>query len=157
MRNTSAFNETIDIKKILGTRVLTDKGFVFGSVKEIRINPKTKVFEGIVVKRTGFGDKVYFDRTYLDKISHHAVVLNIEPSILLKGQRVISHHGESIGRIKEIIRVGKRNDIKEIIVSSLLRGRFSVKPAHIHSSGKNIILNNGYNAPKKRIWNIFRR
>ncbi len=145
------FDGTISIKKIIGVRVISPNGNAIGRVTQARINPDTKSFEGVVVRR-GFFRKIYIGKTYFEALSPEGIILLIEPSVLLLGEKVITYEGEVIGKVKEVIRVGKTNTIKGVNVHSFLRGTFSVPAEQIKSIAKNILLKESYNAPKKSLW-----
>ena len=145
------FDGTIDLRKIIGVRVISENGHTIGRVVQARINPDTKSFEGIVVRR-GFFRKIYIGKNYFDTLSPEGTILVIEPSILLKGERVIAYDGEVIGKVKDVTRAGQTNMIKSITVHSFLRGTFSISADYIKSIAKNILLKDNYNAPKKSLW-----
>lgn len=145
------FDGTISIRKIIGVRVISENGHTIGRVTQARINPNTKSFEGIVVRR-GLFRKIYIGRTYFETLSPEGIILIIDPSILLKGERVIAYDGEVIGKIKDISRIEKTNAIKSITVHSFLRGTFTIPYEQIKSIAKNILLKDSYNAPKKSLW-----
>ncbi|MBI2448961.1 PRC-barrel domain-containing protein [Candidatus Pacearchaeota archaeon] len=148
---TTSFDETINIRKIIGVRVISENGHTIGRVTQARINPNTKSFEGVVVRK-GLFRKIYIGKNYFETLSPEGVILVIEPSILLKGEKVIAYDGEVIGKVKSIDRVGKTNTIKSITVHSFLRGSFSISVDYIKSIAKNILLKENYNAPKKSLW-----
>ena len=149
---TKSFEQTINLRRIIGVKVLTERGFSIGRVVQLRIGPNMKNIEGILIKRGIFGPLVFFGATYLDKLTPEGIVLNMEPAILLRGRKVVTYDGEVIGSIREIVRFGGTNDIKNLVVHSFLRGTFNVPIAEIKSLGKSIILKNTYNAPKKSLW-----
>lgn len=149
---TKPFEQTINLRKIIGSKVLTERGVPIGRVIQLRIAPNMKNIEGVLVKRGFFGSSVFFGASYLDKLTPEGVILNIEPVILLKGRKVVTYDGEVIGSIREIVRFGGTNDIKALVVHSFLRGTFNIPVAEIKSLGKSIILKNTYDAPKKSLW-----
>lgn len=146
------FVETTNLRKIVGTKVLTEGGLSIGRVLQVRINTDTKTLEGILVKRGLFKGTLYLGSNFFDKLSPEGIILNIEPVILLCGRKVVTYDGEVIGVVKDVARFGRTNSIKSLSVHSFSRGNFIVPASEIKSLGKSIILKNSYNAPKKSFW-----
>lgn len=152
---TAPLDTTINVKKVLGARVISNKNFSIGKVAEVRIKQDTKTLEGIVVKRGLLGlfaKPIYIGKNYFNKLTPEAVILNIEPTILLKNKKVVTYEGEIIGKVKDIIRQDKTNIMKGVVVKSFLRGIFTVPTDQIKSTSNSIILKDSYNAPKKSLW-----
>lgn len=149
---TKGWDETVDLRKIIGVRVLSEKGLAVGKVSQIRIHPETKSLEGVLVRRGFFRESLFIGRTYFDTLSPEAIILNMEPSILFKGKKAITYDGEVIGKVREVVRVGKTNALKQVVVHSFLRGTFTIPVGDIKALGKTIMLKNSYNAPKKSLW-----
>lgn len=148
----SDLETTINLGKIINKRIITKNGAVFGKVKQIRINANSYKIEGILAKRSLFKKDHYIGFSYINKITQHSIILNIDPSVLLRGRKVIDFNGKFVGRVKKVIRKGNTNDIKEIIVESFLYNDVNIDYSKINHMGKSIILIKGYNAEKKRIW-----
>ena len=149
---TKSWDETVDLRQIIGVRVLSEKGLAVGKVSQIRIHPETKSLEGILVRRGFFRESLFIGRTYFDTLSSEAIILNIEPSILLLGKKVVTYDGEVVGKIREVVRVGKTNTLKQAVVHSFWRGTFIVPAGEIKSLGKSLMIKNSYNVPKKSFW-----
>ncbi len=149
---TKGWDETIDLRKVVGVRVLTEKGLRVGRVSQIRIHPESKSLEGILVRRGLFRESLFIGRVYFDPLSSEAIILNIEPSILLKGKKVVTYDGEVIGKVKDVGRMGKTNALKNLVVHSFWRGTFTISAGSIKVLGKTVMLKNDYNAPKKSFW-----
>jgi len=145
-------DKTINLKKIIGKQVLSKGGKIIGIISQVRINPNNLVLQGILINQGLFARPLYIGKSYFSKLSHDAVILNIEVSVLLKGKRVINSEGKSIGIVKGIDRRGNSNDVKGLIVKSFFSKRFTISPSAIKLIGKSIILNPKYNAPKKYFW-----
>ena len=142
--------ETLDLSSLLNSRVLSHNGLIIGKISQIRINPNTLRIEGILVKRGLFRKSIYIGSSYFDKMTSKSVILSIEPVIFLKNRNVLSFEGKKIGKVKKVIRKDNTNEIKEIIVSSIINGRFSVPAGQVKQFGKSIILQKNYNAKQKR-------
>jgi len=135
--NTGIFEKTVDINKIIGARVLTKKGFVVGKVKDVRIDQKAMNFEGIVV---GGAKKAFFGVDYIEKLNYEAIILNIDPSYLIKGERVIDTYGKILGKVKEVNREAETNTIANIIVKPSFRKAFVVPKSRIKSIGSSVVI-----------------
>ncbi len=145
------FEQTINLAKLLGAPVLSKNDIVVGSVSKISINSKDMKLEGIMVRRGFFKKPVYIGRSYLWKMSNDSIFLNMDPSILLKGKKVIDIDGQVIGKIKKVEREEYTNDINKLIVGKLFRKEFSVPVSDIKSVGNSVMLKISYNATKKHI------
>jgi len=147
-------DSTLDIINAQGKRVISKNGIVIGRIKEIRINPNNLGVDGVVVERGLFRKKAYIGKNYFDKLSHDALLLNIDPSILLKRKKVIDSEGKVAGKVKGVVRKGFTNDVDYLIVKpSLFRKVFDLDITNVKFIGRSVILKSNYNAPKKYIWN----
>ena len=146
------FAETINLRKIIGAKVLTEGGLSICRILQVRIDTDAKTLEGILIKRGLFKGTLFLGSAFFDKLSPEGIILNIEPVILLRGRKVVAYDGEVVGVVKEITRYGKTNAIKSLTVHSFSRGNFVVPSTEIKSLGKSVILKNSYNAPKKNFW-----
>jgi len=152
IRNNSPLDKTINFEKVIGKAVLSKGGRIIGRVAEVRINPQNLELEGILIKRDIFRKPLYIGKSYFAHLSHDALILNMEVSLLIKGRSVITSDGKVIGRVKEITRKGETNNLQEIIVRSLFSRRFVIPASAIKYIGRSIILRAKYNAKKKYIW-----
>jgi len=143
--------KTINLKKLIGKNVLSKGGKIIGKVSEIRINPYSLRFEGILIKKDIFKKPIYIGKSYFSHLSHEAIILNIEPIVLINKKTVITSEGKIIGKVKKVIREGSTNNLKGIIVSSLFRKSF-IPASVIKSVGTTIVLKPNYDAKKKYIW-----
>lgn len=144
--------ETLDLKKSLNVRVISHKGLVLGKVLQIRFHPIKRVLEGILVSRGFFKKPLYIGSSYINKISHESIILDIEPSILLRGRIVIDSKGKKLGKVKQVIRKNHSNDIKELRVGSLFRKDFIINLSNVKLLGESIILNPNYHVKRKYFW-----
>ena len=135
--NTGIFDKTVDLNKIIGARVLTKNGFVVGKVKGVRIEKKSMNFEGIVV---GGSKKAFFGVDYIEKLSENAIILNINPSYLMKGERVIDTYGKVIGKVKEVKREAETNTIINILVKPSFKKAFIVPKSRIKNIGNSVVI-----------------
>lgn|SRR3989344_9389617 len=148
----SALDETFNMQNSLNVRVISDSGFVVGKVSQIRIHPTKMVLEGIVVSPGFLKKPIYIGRSYIKKLSEESFILNIYPSILLKGENVLDTEGRKIGKVSEVVRKEHSNEIRELIVSSPFRKKFVITPQNIKHIGESIILKPNYHVQKKYFW-----
>jgi sporulation protein YlmC with PRC-barrel domain len=149
--NNKPFEQTLSLKNIVGLKVISKSGTVIGAVSEVMVERKTLKVEGFLVRR-GIKRPLYIGSSYIRTISSESVILSINPSVLMKGMKVISFEGEALGKVREVVRKDNRNEFREIIVSSLLKRKFSVPSGKIHFVGKVVMLKKGYDVPKKNRW-----
>ena len=146
-----SIEETSNLRKLLGAKVLSIDGLIVGKVREIRIDPKKMNLQGIFVSRGIFQPLLYIGVSYFDKASNDAVILNIDPFVLLKGKEVVTSDGKIIGKVKDIIRNDFSNNIKEIIAGKLFRKHFRIPYESVKLAGRSIILKINYDGAKKYI------
>jgi sporulation protein YlmC with PRC-barrel domain len=152
VRREAPLDKTINIRHIVGKSVLSKGGMVVGKVSELRLNPKNVAIEGVLMRHSIFHKPFYIGKGYFSHLSHEAIILNIELSPLLRGKKVITSEGKVIGKVMAIERKGTRNDIQHIVVKSFWSRKFTITPSNIKSIGRSIILQSGYNVPKKYFW-----
>ncbi|MDO8467486.1 MAG: PRC-barrel domain-containing protein [Nanoarchaeota archaeon] len=152
IRKELELDKTINLKELIGKKILSFGGKVIGKISQIRINPTNLNLEGILIKRDIFGKPLYIGKSYFSHLSHDAVILNIEISLLIKGKNVITSGGKIIGKVTEVVRKGSTNDIKVLMVRSFFSRRFLIPASAIKYIGKSVILKPNYNAKKKYFW-----
>jgi len=145
-------DQTWSLSELLGIKTITNTGFVLGRIRKLCIDKKSHALEGVVVDRGWFKSPLYISKTYFSHLSPDALMLDIEPSILWKGHKVLSHEGEILGKVRQINRIKDTNDIDTLIVSSIMRGTFEIPQKDVAYFGQNIVLKRSFNAPKKRFW-----
>ena len=147
------FDETYSLGKILGSPVLSKSGILIGHVKQARILPETLTIEGILVKRKLFKKSVYIGKSFFSHINQDAIILNMDPTFLLKGARVLSLEGEHLGKISKVIRKGNSNNIDKLIISSsFIRKKSIVESNFINKIGESVFLSEDYHVDKKYLW-----
>ena len=148
----SVFEETFDLKKLVGKKVLSKDGLVVGKIIQIRIDPHRMVVQGILVSGGDLGKNLYIGKSYFNNFSDDAVILNINPSPLLIDRKVLDHEGNNMGRVRDVYRRGSRNDIDELVVRSFLRKDFTIRMSQVKNIGRSIILKPRHNVKKKYFW-----
>ncbi len=134
----AAFNDTRNAKKLVGIRVLTPTGEVFGRVREVRLHQTTNAFEGVVVKRGS--TPRYVGKTYISRITNDAVILSIEPAMLYVGRPVVSSDGKRFGKVIKVHRAGHTNDVASLTVRRSLLRKVTVPASGVKQFGASIIL-----------------
>lgn len=152
LKTERSLDKTINLKKLIGKRVLSKGGKIIGKILEIRISPISLNIEGILVRRNIHKKSMYIGRSYFSRLSQEAVILNIEVSVLIKDKQVIDSKGKIIGKVKEVVRKGTRNDIKGVYVRSLFRRKFFIPESKIAYVNQSVVLKSQYNATKKYFW-----
>lgn len=152
LKTERSLDKTINLKKLIGKRVLSKGGKIIGKILEIRISPISLNIEGILVRRNIHKKSMYIGRSYFSRLSQEAVILNIEVSVLIKDKQVIDSKGKIIGKVKEVVRKGTRNDIKGVYVRSLFRRKFFIPESKIAYVNQSVVLKSKYNATKKYFW-----
>ncbi len=149
-KNDTVKDKTVSLRRLIGARVLSADGLVVGRIREVRTDPKNMNLLGIVVYRGLFNDKLYIGKSYFEKISNDAAILNIDPFIFLKGKVVVTSDGKVIGKIKDIARSDYSNGIESIIVTSWFK-RYNIDADSIKLVGRSVILKVNYDGTKKYI------
>jgi len=147
-----SLDKTVNLKKLIGKRVISKGGKIIGRILEIRINPTNLELEGILVGGNLIRKSMYLGRSYFSHLSSEAVILNIEVSVLIKGKKVIDSKGKIMGRVKEVLRKGTRNDLKGVYVRSLFSRKFFITDSEIDYVNKSVVLKPNYHATKKYFW-----
>ncbi|MDO8459675.1 MAG: PRC-barrel domain-containing protein [Nanoarchaeota archaeon] len=145
-------DKTVNLKKLIRKKVLSKGGKIIGKIVQIRISPINLELEGILIKGKIIKKPMYIGRSYFSHLSQEAVILNIEVSVLIKDKQVINSKGKIIGRVKEVVRKGTRNDLKGVHVRSFFSRKFFIPVSEIEYVNKSIILKPKYNATKKYFW-----
>lgn len=151
IKKESEFSKTLNVKQILSKRVLAATGLVVGRVSQIRFNPLTKNIEGIITKN--FWHKpLYIGLSYINQITVESVILNMEPSVFLRGRKIIDYEGKVLGKVSKINRKGNKNDVESIILSSFMKRSEVIPFSAISKLGKSIILKKDYDVKQKYFW-----
>lgn len=140
----------INIKKLIGKRVLSKGGTIVGYISEIRINSNTLELEGIVIKKN-FKKPIYIGKSYFSHLSNRAVILNMEPSILFVGKKVITIDGRIIGKVKKVNRKGTTNEVESFVVTSVWR-KYLIPISGVRRVTNLVLIKNKYDARKIHLW-----
>ncbi len=144
--------KTLNLKKLIGKRVISKGGEVIGKVSQIRINPYHMNLEGVLVKRGIFRKKLYIGKTFFSHLSDDAIILNEELSLFIKGKYVFTSEGERVGKVSKVVRKGNSNELQSLVIKSLFTHEIVIDNSEIKHIGKSVILKTGHNARKKHFW-----
>ena len=138
---TIPFKETVEVKKILGKKVITHDGEKIGKVKAVHIHPKELTVEGIVVDTGMLYVDQYIDEGYIKLLNEEGAVLKINPSTNLIDVTVIDSTGKKVGKVKAVNRSKLTNTLLSIKVDvDGLPEDFIITADYIASRGENIVL-----------------
>lgn len=148
-RKEAELEQTVNLKKLIGKRVLSDGGAIVGYISEVRINSEGFGLEGIVV--SGREGQMYIGKSYFSTLSDYSVILNTDISLLLKRRKVITVDGKVIGRVKEVNRKGTTNEIESLIVQSFWK-KYLIPVGEIKQIGNPILIKERYIETKNYLW-----
>ena len=134
-------DKTVEMKDILGKKVLTKDGANLGKVRSIRIDPKKLTIEGIEVDTGLFKVDKYIGKNYIKTMTDQGAILKINPVEDIVGHQVFDSTGKSIGEIKSIKKSKKTNKLLSItLYSDIYKDNITVDGHYIESCGDSCIL-----------------
>lgn len=145
-------NKTLNIKKLIGKKVISKAGTIIGKIKHIHIHPEKYNLEAIHINRGFFKSPLIISEKFINKMTHDALLLNIEPYYLLKNKKIITSDGETLGKAININRKSNTNEITSITMRSFLKQDIEIPISNIKSQGHSIILKPSHNVKTKYIW-----
>jgi sporulation protein YlmC with PRC-barrel domain len=113
---TLPFKDTIQVKNIIGTKVLTNDGNAIGKVRAIHVHPQELTIEGIQVDTGWFEIDQYIDTNYIQSMTGDAVVLKMTPVTKLVGLNVYDALGKDIGKVINVHRSRMTNKLLSVTV-----------------------------------------
>ncbi|MBI2572388.1 PRC-barrel domain-containing protein [Candidatus Woesearchaeota archaeon] len=141
-RHAKSKNGLLVTKDIEGKKVIDRSGKEIGVVKAIHIDPITLHVEGITISKGLFNDSDYVGSEYITAITNKAALLSIVPITEYLGKKVFDSKGNELGKVKEIHRTNKTNNVLSITVDrGFLKQDLVVGDHAIDSIGENIRLN----------------
>ena len=140
----SPYDQTVNLNKVVGAKVISQRGYVIGRVREVRIHGAGMELEGIGVWRW-FKPKIYIGKDYIERLSEDAVLLKVEPSILHRGKVVVTFDGRRLGKVKGVTREQQSNTVHSLTVGRIVGRTFTVPANAVHAYGnQTIILSSDY-------------
>ncbi len=133
---------------ILGKDVIDPAGEFLGIVEQVHIDPSNLDTLGVSIDKGIFKKGLVIGKQYIDRITSHAVFLNIRPAFNLRGMTVYDVEGARVGTVTQIGLVGHTNNLNEIVI----KVGFMKKPIHVPAEyvarvGHHVFLN----VPKKTL------
>lgn len=150
LQHERSYEKTLDMSHVLGSRVISKSGVVVGNVKEVRIHPHHLKIEGVVVRRGPY-NSIYLGRNYIDRVSDKAVILSIDPVLLLVGKPVLTSQGKKIGTVKRVIRKHHTNELESINVSSFWKKEVIIPSRYIKIIHHALLLSPHYHNAQRHI------
>mgnify|MGYP001571535972 CR=1 FL=1 len=132
--------ETITSDDILGKQVIDAEGEFIGVVDIVHIHPTDLDFVGISIDKGFFQKGLIIGKNYIERITKHALFLKIRPIFDIKKMSVFDKEGVKIGSVAEVILVGNRNALKELVVSTGLLKSVTIPADLIDFVGENVFL-----------------
>jgi len=138
-------DNAITSEDILGKEVIDKEGESIGVAERVFIDQTSLEFVGISIDKGFIKRGLTIGKSYIKKITKHAIFLKIKVAHQMKGMCVFDSAGEEIGTVSSIDLPNNKNKIKAIHVriNSFLRlfGKDLVIPAEeIKTIGDNIML-----------------
>lgn len=134
--------DTLLANEVVGVKVITHDGDEIGTVKSVHISDETMMVEGITLSKGLFKEQDYVGRQYILSMSNKGVVLSITPISEYIGKEVYDSDGQKVGKVREIYRVTKTNNILSLTVDrGFGKDDLIVMDSMIDKIGRNIILN----------------
>lgn len=134
-------NKSVEVKEILGKKVLAKNGKNIGKIRSIRINPNKLTIEGIEVDTGIFKVDRYIGKNYIKTLTSQGAILKINPIDDVVGLEVFDATGKSIGEIKSIKTSKKTNKLLSItLYSDLYEDQITIDGHYIETCGDSCIL-----------------
>ena len=134
-------NKSVEVKEILGKKVLAKNGKNIGKIRSIRINPNKLTIEGIEVDTGLFKVDRYIGKNYIKTLTNQGAILKIDPIDDVVGLEVFDATGKSIGEIKSIKTSKKTNKLLSItLYSDLYEDQITIDGHYIETCGDSCIL-----------------
>lgn len=146
-----ALAETLDVKTVVGNRVLSKNGEVLGKVREVRMDPDGRTIQGIIVKGIPLlTRKLYIAEHYIGRITDKAVILRIDPISMYIGRAVVSADGKKVGKVISAERVKTSNELKYFEVRRRPWKVVSIDAKEFAKLGTSLILKKTYADAKQQ-------
>ncbi|MGE0793341.1 MAG: hypothetical protein AB7V77_04145 [Candidatus Woesearchaeota archaeon] len=143
-------NITITSDDILGKMALDPSGDILGIVTQLHIDKQKKKITGITVDQ-GFGKPdLFVGLEYVENFGVDVVFLNKIPFVKIKGLNILSHDGDILGFVEDVI--VENHNIVDVVMrkNKLSSKRELISGKHIEFIGEDIILKKHF---KKKPYN----
>jgi sporulation protein YlmC with PRC-barrel domain len=101
-----------------GLKVVDKDGTFIGRIKDIDINMIAMKVQALVVHKGFFKGETTVMIEYIDRIVKDTLFLKTSVVTKLIGKTVVDCDGKTIGKIKDVVRVGETNVLSAIVVSA---------------------------------------
>jgi sporulation protein YlmC with PRC-barrel domain len=136
-------DKAITSDDILGKDVIDAQGRFIGVAEKVFIDSKSLDFIGINIDKGFLKTGLMIGKDYIERVTPHALFLNINVAYELKGKKIFDKHGVLIGKVSDVRLEGHKNQIHSLITYPLVRGlpkKFAIDSSVIENIGYNIIL-----------------
>jgi sporulation protein YlmC with PRC-barrel domain len=148
-RKETDINSSVNVRKLIGKRVLSKGGTIVGRISEVRLNKDDMELEGIVVEHEE--NQIFIGKSYFSTLSSESVILNVELSILLIGKKVITLDGRVLGKVIIVNRKGSSNEIENLIVRNWWR-KYLIPEEEIKQIASSVTVKRKYDGTKVYLW-----
>jgi len=146
-------NNLITSDDILGREAVDPEGSILGVVSKVHIEKSDMKIIGITIDMGVTRPDLFIGANFIKEFGKDAILLKRVPSDKFRGLKVMSHQGEIIGKVKDVIE--EKGRVKEFIVSGkgLFGGKYSMTYRDIEQIGERVILkkNRKLNKAKEKI------
>jgi len=133
-------NNLITSDDILGKSAVDPEGSILGVVSKVHIEKTDMKIVGITVDMGVTKPDLFIGANFIKEFGKDAILLNRVPTDKFKGLKVMSHHGEYVGKVKDVIE--EKGKLKEFIVSGkgIFGAKYSMTYKDIEQIGERIVL-----------------
>jgi len=138
---TDTLRNSIPAGDILKKKVIARNGKKVGEIGGIYIHPKRLTVEGIKVKKGILEVGDFIGKGYIQSLNHEGAMLKITPVRELLHMLVYDSAGKKIGKVKDVKRSNKTNNISSVVIDrGLLKDDAIVLGSSIREISKNMTL-----------------
>ncbi len=135
-------DKAITSDDILGKNVIDIEGKILGVAEKVLIDSKSLDFIGIEVDKGFLKKGITIGKSYIEKITHHAVFLNIKVVYEIKGLKVYDKTGANLGTVSNLELYGIKNKIKKLFIKQgFAKKQLEIPSDFIETIGYSVILN----------------
>ena len=130
----------VSTKSYFGKKVVSKSGITLGKVTDVVL--KNTVLQGVLLNGKY---KLFVDKDYFSSDLGEAIMLSIDPVIMMKGKLVFDAQGRKLGKVIDLDKNSNANTFNALIVKkSIFKKAFLIPKEEIVASKGNIILNKMY-------------
>lgn len=149
VRKEAEIDKTVNVKNLIGRRVLSEGGTVVGKIREVRLNSNGFDLEGIVISSSV--GMIYLGKSYFSTLSDYSVILNTELSLLVQGRKVLTIDGKVLGKVREVNRKGTSNEIESLLVRRFWK-KYLIPVSAVKQIASSVLIKEKYNDTKEYLW-----